>query len=499
MEKKEGLHMRPKILPWTFIIVFFTVLLVLSSVLILTKGASASPATVIFMDPPLSPKGVTAIDQEFTVAIKIAQVEFLHSWRIDLEWNSSLLEIPDNPETLGIVEGLSEGTFLDKDGEFQTAFVPRLFNGRVSVTCSLLGVAVNQLPTGSGTLATVTFRVKAEGGCPLNFSFTRLTRPTSDVDPTLIIISHTAEGGYFQYPIPILYVEPSSIMDAGLGTGSNFTINIRVAQIIDLYAWNITLYWNPAILEARNVTEGSFLKNAGTTVFSPPTINQTGGHLNADCTLVDLVPGVNGTGTIANITFQVKAKGQSRISLTVSRPSLPDLDKNLLFDAKKVPIFHATENSAFSNLLRDISVRKIEVSPSTVKVGDSVMVNVTIKNEGFKNETSIDIAVTTPSPPSPSYIIIGTTTIPILEPDQETTLSFTWNTKNIDKGEYSLRAEASTVPEEIDVEDNKLDMDGTVKVTADSATEIPTTLIIGAIIAIAVVGAAIFLYIRRRS
>jgi len=195
----------------------------------------------------------------------------------------------------------------------------------------------------------------------------------------------------------------------------------------------------------------------------------------------------------------VKAKGQSRISLTVSRPSLPDLDKNLLFDAKKVPIFHATENSAFSNLLRDISVRKIEVSPSTVKVGDSVMVNVTIKNEGFKNETSIDIAVTTPSPPSPSYIIIGTTTIPILEPDQETTLSFTWNTKNIDKGEYSLRAEASTVPEEIDVEDNKLDMDGTVKVTADSATEIPTTLIIGAIIAIAVVGAAIFLYIRRRS
>jgi len=235
--------MRPKILPWTFIIVFFTVLLVLSSVLILTKGASASPATVIFMDPPLSPKGVTAIDQEFTVAIKIAQVEFLHSWRIDLEWNSSLLEIPDNPETLGIVEGLSEGTFLDKDGEFQTAFVPRLFDGRVSVTCSLLGVAVNQLPTGSGTLATVTFRVKAEGGCPLNFSFTRLTRPTSDVDPTLIIISHTAEGGYFQYPIPILYVEPSSIMDAGLGIGSNFTINIRVAQIIDLYAWNITLYW----------------------------------------------------------------------------------------------------------------------------------------------------------------------------------------------------------------------------------------------------------------
>jgi hypothetical protein len=492
--------MKPKSLIWSFIIVLFMVLLVPSSVLILTKGEPASPATVIFVDPPISPKGVTAMDQEFTVAIKIAQVEFLGTWRIDLEWNSSLLEIHDNPATFGIVEGVSEGTFLNKEGEFQTTYVSMFKgDGRVSATCSLQGVAVAQLPSGSGTLATVTFKVKAEGGCPLHFNFTRLTRPTSDVDPTLIFISHTAEGGYFQYPLPILYVEPSSIMDAGLGPGSNFTINIKVAQITDLYAWNITLYWNPAILEAKNVTEGQFLKSAGTTAFAPPEINQPGGYLNANCTLVDLVPGANGTGTIANITFQVKAKGQSRISLTMSRPPLPDLDKSLLVDGKKAPIYHATGNSVFSNLVRDISVTKIEVSSSTVKVGDSITVNVTIKNEGFRNETSIDVAVTTPSPPSPSYVTIGTTTIPSLEPDQETTLSFTWNTKNIDKGEYKIRAEASTVPEEMDTEDNKLDMDGTVKVTADAVTEIPTTLIIGAVIAIAVVGIAIFLYIRRKS
>ncbi len=264
-------------------------------------------------------------------------------------------------------------------------------------------------------------------------------------------------------------------MDASLGVGSNFTINAKVSQITDLYAWNLTLYWNPAILEAKNVTEGPFLKSAGTTVFSPPEINQTGGYLNANCTLVDLVPGANGTGTIANITFQVKTKGQSSISLTLSRPPLPDLDKSLLVDGKKAPIRHATANSAFTNLLRDIAVTKIEVSSPTVKVGDSITINVTVKNEGFGNETSIDVSVTTPSPPSPSYVIIGTTTIPSLEPDQETTLSFTWNTQNLDKGEYTIRAEASTVPEETDIEDNILDMAGTVEVTADAVTEIPTT------------------------
>ncbi|MDH5375549.1 MAG: cohesin domain-containing protein [Candidatus Bathyarchaeota archaeon] len=312
-----------------------------------TQLTEAQPATTVYVDPPISAKDVTGIDQEFTVAIRIAQVQFLYSWRFDLEWNSSLLEIPDNPETPGIVEGISEGTFLNKEGEFQTTFVLRLFDGRVSVTCSLKGVAVDAAPSGSGTLATVTFKVKAEGECPLHFSFTRLTRPTSDVDPILIIISHTAEDGYFQYPLPMLYIEPSSIMDAGLGPGSNFTINIKVAQMTDLYAWNITLYWNPAILVAKNVIEGPFLKSAGTTVFSPPTINQMGGYLNANCTLVDLVPGANGTGTIAYITFQVKAKGQSRISLTLSRPPLPDLDKSELVDSAKALICHATENGYF--------------------------------------------------------------------------------------------------------------------------------------------------------
>jgi hypothetical protein len=454
---------------------------------------------VIYVDPSVSAKEVTEVDQEFTVTIGIAHVEFLYSWRFDLEWNSSLLEIPDDPGTSGIVEGVNEGSFLSKEGEFQTTFVPRLFDGRVSATCALKGVDVKDAPSGSGALATITFKVKTEGECPLHFSFTRLTRPTSDIDPTLIIIPHSAEDGYFKYPLPVLYIEPSSIMDAGLGSGSNFTINIKISKIADLYAWNLMLYWNPAILEVKNVTEGPFLKSEGTTVFSPPEIDQTGGNLNANCSLVGLVSGVGGAGIIANITFQVKTKGQTRISLTLSRPPLPDLDKSVLVDTKENPIRHATANGVFSNLLRNIAVTKIEISSPAVKVGDSITVNVTVKNEGFRNESSIDISVTTPSPPSPSYVIIGTTTIPNLEPDQETTLPFTWNTEDLDKGEYAIRAEASIVPEETDIEDNILELEGTVEVTADAVSEIPTTLIIGAIIAIAVVAIAIFLYIRRRS
>jgi hypothetical protein len=178
-----------------------------------TQPTEAQPATMVYVDPPTSGKEVNETGQEFTVAIKIAEVQLLFMWRFDLEWNSSLLEIPDDPTTPAIVEGVSEGTFLNKEGEFQTAFLQRLFDGRVSVTCSLRGVSVSQAPSGSGTLATVTFRVKAEGGCPLHFNFTRLTRPTSDEDPTLFIIPHTAEDGHFKYPLLISDINGDGIVD----------------------------------------------------------------------------------------------------------------------------------------------------------------------------------------------------------------------------------------------------------------------------------------------
>ena len=163
------------------------------------QPVEADPEARVYVDPPACGHGPS---KEIVVQIEVANVEFLGTWRFDLEWNSTLLEVIDDPATTNIVEGVSEGTFLNKEGEFQTTFIAKLFDGRVSATCSLLGVAITQLPSGSGTLATVTFKVKAEGGCPLNFSFTRLTRPTSIEDPTPIIIPHTAEDGYFSTAFP---------------------------------------------------------------------------------------------------------------------------------------------------------------------------------------------------------------------------------------------------------------------------------------------------------
>ena len=488
--------MNPKSLLWLSITALLIASLVPIESLALTKTETVSPTTVIYADPPISAKEVNETGQEFTVAIKVANVAFLYSWRFDLEWDPNLLEVPDDPGTLGIVEGVSEGSFLNQEGEFETIFTARPFSSKISVTSQLKGVEAYDAPSGSGTLATVAFLLKAEGECLLHFNFTRLL-VFEGITPPPVEVPHASEDGYFKYPLAILSVEPSSIMDSNLVPGSNFTVNITVARVTDLYAWDFFLSWDPALLNATNVTEGPFLKSAGTTAFRPPEISQTEGYLYANCTLTEGAPGASDNGTIATITFLVEAKGATYLSLTLPRPPLPDIDETLLLDSEKASIRHATENCLFMNLLRDIAVTKIEASPTTVKAGDSVTINVTVKNWGFINETLIAVSVTTPYPPSPGYVLIGTQTILSLEPDQETTLTFIWNTKNVNTGEYTIRAEASTVPEEIDIADNVLDMDGTVKVT--SPEQLPTTLIIAVIIAIAVIAMAIFLYTRRKS
>jgi len=487
--------LNPKSLLWLSITALLIASLVPIESLALTKTETVSPTTVIYVDPLISAKEVNETGQEFTVAIKVANVAFLYSWRFDLELDPNLLEVPDDPGTIGIVEGVSEGSFLNQEGEFETIFTARPFSSKISVTCQLKGVEAYDAPSGSGTLATVAFLLKAEGECLLHFNFTRLL-VFEGITPPPVEIPHVSEDGYFKYPLPVLSVEPSSIMDSNLVPGSNFTINITVARVTDLYAWDFFMNWDPALLNVTSVTEGLFLKSAGTTVFRPPEINQTDGYLHANCTLTEDAPGASGNGTIATITFLVEAKGLTYLYLTFPRPSLPDIDETLLVDSEKASIRHATENCLFTNLLRDIAVAKVEASPTTVKAGDSVTINVTIKNWGFVKETSIDVSVTTPSPPSPDYVLIGTQNILSLEPDQETTLTFIWNTENLDTGEYTVRAECSTVPEEIDTADNVLDMDGTVEVT--SPEQLPTTLIISVIIAIVLIAIAILVYTRRK-
>ena len=109
-----------------------------------------------------------------------------------------------------------------------------------------------------------------------------------------------------------IYVDPAIIVKA---KGQNFEVNINVSNVVDLYAWKFNLTWDRTILDALNVTEGSFLSAKGDTFFYS-TINNTAGYVFLTCTLLGNVSGVSGNGVLATIQFYVKENGSCSLNLT---------------------------------------------------------------------------------------------------------------------------------------------------------------------------------------
>jgi len=68
-----------------------------------------------------------------------------------------------------------------------------------------------------------------------------------------------------------------------------------------------------------------------------------------------------------------------------------------------------------------------------------------------------------PPPPPPGRYTVGTTTVINLPPDSRTTLTYTWNTSNVDPKSYRIWAEASLVLGEVDTTDNTY-TDGIIRV-----------------------------------
>jgi adhesin HecA-like repeat protein len=116
-----------------------------------------------------------------------------------------------------------------------------------------------------------------------------------------------------------------AIADTGLGispitetvtAGTQFTIDVNTSGISDLYAYQFDVSFNPTVLNAVSCTEGSFLSTGGATFFIPGTVDNSSGVVSATAnTLLSAVPGVSGSGTLAQVVFQAISSGVSTISV----------------------------------------------------------------------------------------------------------------------------------------------------------------------------------------
>ena len=100
---------------------------------------------------------------------------------------------------------------------------------------------------------------------------------------------------------PILTIQPSQ---STVLPGSTFSLNIDIADVTDLFAFQFDLDFASSVLAATGVTEGAFLASTGEhTFFVPGTIGSGGVSSIAD-TLIGSGPGVSGSGTLASVNVR---------------------------------------------------------------------------------------------------------------------------------------------------------------------------------------------------
>lgn len=134
-------------------------------------------------------------------------------------------------------------------------------------------------------------------------------------------------------------------------------------------------------------------------------------------------------------------------------------------------------------LAHDVAV--VDIIPSTNEVNESDLVDiaVVIQNNGDFIETFNVTAYA-------NTTIIQSQTVSNLAPTAQTTQTFIWNTTGVSYGNYTIKAEASIVPEETHIADN-VKVNGIVSV----APEFPSFLILPLFMAITLV--AVIAYKRR--
>ena len=137
----------------------------------------------------------------------------------------------------------------------------------------------------------------------------------------LLVAVHTRGNGFFGFEQGTEYTAANS------GVGYTFsktpihredtvTLDIRAENVFDLAGWQFDIAFDPAILEAVDVSEGGFLKtDGGTTFFQSGSIDNASGKITGLNAARLSGGGVSGTGTLLQVRFKAKAAGETELAL----------------------------------------------------------------------------------------------------------------------------------------------------------------------------------------
>ena len=101
--------------------------------------------------------------------------------------------------------------------------------------------------------------------------------------------------------------------ESSIHIGDTFTLDIRAEDVFDLAGWQFDIAFDPADLEAVDVSEGDFLKaDGGATFFQAGRIDSTAGKITGLSAARIANGGASGSGSLLQVRFKAKSAGENR-------------------------------------------------------------------------------------------------------------------------------------------------------------------------------------------
>ena len=378
----------------------------------------------ILIDPAAIVDSSMSPCHNFSIDVNIENVVDLYSFEFWLAYNTTILDVAEvtvNP----VFPPPVDIELFEAEGKIRVAAI------------------VSAPITGSVTLASIKFHVTSIGETSLDLYNVTLTDSWSENIP----YSEPRDGYFNNKLISRMYVDPPEIIDPTLTPGSQFHVDIKMENIIDFYGYEFNLAYDTNVLTVLGV------------IIIPP---------DNDTNFETIIMADDMLGEIkVNVTYHSPADPKTILSpetiatiyFLVENFGCTDLD---LHDTKIVKqsgeeISHQVEDGYFCSLTRDIAITYVETSTNATYPGRIVNVTVVAANLG-------DIAETFNVTAYYGENEIGTQTVFDLPPKTNITLIFQWNTTGLQPcNNYTIKAEASHVPYELDLENN-IYIDGFVKI-----------------------------------
>ena len=137
----------------------------------------------------------------------------------------------------------------------------------------------------------------------------------------LLVAVATHSNGFFGFEPGTEYTAANSgvgytFSQTSIHTGDTFILDIRAENVFDMAGWQFDIAFDPAALEAVDVTEGDFLKtDGGSTFFQGGSIDNTAGKIGGLSAARLSTQGVSGTGTLLQVRFKAKSAGETQLTL----------------------------------------------------------------------------------------------------------------------------------------------------------------------------------------